>query len=155
MIVVLIILIVLAVAAVIVIGLVAVGRLAGQLAEQPRPAVYDRAEAVDFVADRLPDEVTAQLSYDELATLLQWHLDYLEERGVARAQGVDDVASGPLVAAEDDALAFVIGKASESGLEVDDVTVVLVIEGNEGYLEAIGAIGDQLAMPEDPLPESR
>lgn len=143
--------IVLAVVAVLVIGLVAVGRLAGQLAEQPRPAVYDRAEAVDFVADRLPDDVTAQLSYDQLAQLLQWHLDYLEERGVARAQGVDNVASGPLVAAEDDALAFVIGRATDAGMDVDDVAVVQVIEGNETYLEAIGAIGEQLAMPEDPL----
>lgn len=136
--------------AVLVIGLVAVGRLAGQLAEQPRPAVYDRAEAVEFVADRLPDDVTAQLSYDDVARLLQWHLDYLEERGVARVQGVDAVASGPLVAAEDDALAFVIGRAGDAGLEVEDVAVVEVIAANERYLDAIGAIGDQLAMPEDP-----
>ena len=142
--------IVLAAFAVVAIGLVAVGRLAGQLAEQPRPAVYDRAEAVDFVADRLPDDVTAQLTYDELAQLLQWHLDYLEELGVARAQGVENVANGPLVAAEDDALAFVIGRATDAGLAVDDVTVVQVIEGNEKYLEAIGAIGTQLPMPEDP-----
>ena len=136
--------------AVVAIGLIAVGRLAGQLAEQPRPAVYDRAEAVDFVADRLPDDVTAQLTYDELAQLLQWHLDYLAELGVARAQGVEHVASGPLMAAEDDALAFVIGRATDAGLDVEDVTVVQVIEGNEKYLEAIGAIGNQLPMPEDP-----
>ena len=55
--------IILSALAVVAIGLVAVGRLAGQLAEQPRPALYDRAEAVDFVADRLPDDVTAQLTY--------------------------------------------------------------------------------------------
>ena len=69
---------------------------------------------------------------------------------MARAQGVENVASGPLVAAEDDALAFVIGKATEAGLEVDDVWVVQVIQGNENYLEAIGAIGSELSMPEDP-----
>lgn len=142
--------VILSAVAVVVIGLVAVGRLAGQLAEQPRPALYDRAEAVEFVADRLPDDVTAELSYDELTRLLQWHLDYLEERGVARAQGVDNVASGPLVAAEDDALAYVIGKATDEGLDVDDVVVVNAIEGNEAYLAAIGAIGGELPMPEDP-----
>ena len=142
--------IVLSVVAVLVIGLVAVGRLAGQLAEQPRPALYDRAEAVDFVAERLPDEVTAVVSYDEVAQILQWHLDYLEERGVARAQGVESVASGPLVAAEDDALAYVIGRAADARLEVDDVAVVEIIGANERYLEAIGAIGSELAMPEDP-----
>ena len=143
--------IILSALAVVAIGLIAVGRLAGQLAEQPRPAVYDRAEAVDFVADRLPDDVTAQLTYDELAQLLQWHLDYLAELGVARAQGVEHVANGPLMAAEDDALAFVIGRATDAGLDVGDVTVVQVIEGNEKYLEAIGAIGTQLPMPEDPI----
>ncbi|MEX1217845.1 MAG: hypothetical protein WEA11_04925 [Acidimicrobiales bacterium] len=136
--------------AVVAIGLVAVGRLAGELAEQPRPAVYDRAEAVAYVAEVLPDDVTARLTFEELAQLLQWHLDYLEELGVARAQGVEHVASGPLVAAEDDALAFVLGRATDAGLDIDDVSVVKVIEGNEKYLEAIGAIGSQLAMPEDP-----
>lgn len=135
---------------VLVIGLVAVGRLAGQLAAQPRPAVYDRAEAVEFVADRLPDEITAQISFEDLERLLQWHLDYLADRGVARDQGDDEVASGPLVAAEDDALAFVIGRAGDAGLVIDDVWVVQVIEGNEAYLEAIGAIGTELSMPADP-----
>jgi hypothetical protein len=135
---------------VLVIGLVAVGRLAGQLAAQPRPAVYDRAEAVEFVADRLPEDVTAQISYEDLERLLQWHLDYLADRGVARDQGDDEVASGPLVAAEDDALAFVIGRAGDGGLIVDDVWVARVIEGNEAYLEAIGAIGTELSLPADP-----
>jgi hypothetical protein len=135
---------------VLVVGLVAVGRLAGQLAAQPRPAVYDRAEAVEFVADRLPDDVTAQISYEDLERLLQWHLDYLADRGVAREQGDNEVASGPLVAAEDDALASVIGRCGDEGLEVDDVWVAQVIEGNEAYLAAIGAIGSELAMPPDP-----
>ena len=142
--------IVVAALVVLIIGLLAVGRLAGQMAVQPRTSIYDRAEAVEFVAEKLPDDVTAQLTYDDLALLLQWHLDYLAERGVARPQGPAEIASGPLVAAEDDALAYVIGRASEAGLEVDDVWVVQVIDANEEYLRAIGAIGDELQLPPDP-----
>ena len=145
--------IVVAALVVLVIGLLAVGRLAGQLAVQPRTSIYDRAEVVEFVAERLPDDVTAQLTYDDLALLLQWHLDYLAERGVARPQGSEQIASGPLVAAEDDALAYVIGRATDAGLDVDDVWVVQVIDTNEQYLRAIGAIGDELQGPADPWVE--
>ena len=144
----LVVLIVIAALIVVVVALVAVGGLTGSLAGRPRTSVYDRAEAVEFVADRLPDDVTAQLTFDELAQLLQFHLDYLAARGVARAQGDPDPDDVLLVAAEDDAMAFVIGRASEASLDVDDVTVVQVIEGNEEYLRAIGAYGPRLDQPD-------
>lgn len=132
--------IVLTAIAVVAIALVAVGRIAGQLGSTVKEAIYDRAEAVDYVADLLPDEVTAQLSYEDLALLLQYHLDYLESRGVAHAQG-DEAVAGPAIASEDDALAYVIGRAVEAGPEAEDVWIAQVIDGNERYLRAIGAIG--------------
>ena len=136
----LVVLILVTVLAVVVIALVAVGRIAGQLGSTAKEAIYDRDEAVDYVAELLPDDVTAQLSYEDLATLLQYHLDYLESRGVAHAQGQDAVA-GPAVASEDDALAYVIGRVTESGPEAEDVWIARIIAGNEQYLRAIGAIG--------------
>jgi hypothetical protein len=141
--------VVLTVLAVAVIGLVALGRLTYQLEDAAPTSVYDVAEAVEFVADRLPDEVTAELSYDDVRSMLLWHVDYLEDRGVARESG-DDVTSGPLVAAEDEALAYVLGKATEAGLEVDDTWVVAVLDASSAYLEAIGAIGGQVPEPPDP-----
>ena len=125
------------------IALVAVGRIAGQLGSTAKQAIYDRDEAVDYVADLLPDEVTAQLSYEDLATLLQYHLDYLESRGVAHAQGAEP-AAGPMLASEDDALAYVIGRVAEAGPQADDVWLAQVIAGNEAYLRAIGAFGEPL-----------
>ena len=129
---------------VLVIGLVAVGQLAGRLAAQPPTSLYDLDEAVEFVADRLPEDVTADLTYDDVRKMLTWHLDYLRDRGIARSQGENELVSGPLVAAEDDALAYVLGRAAEADLEIDDVWVAQVIAGNEAYLEAIGAIGAEL-----------
>jgi hypothetical protein len=54
------------------------------------------------------------------------------------------------VAAENDAVASVLGRAAEAGLEVADVWVVQVLDANSAYLEAIGAIGAQVPMPPDP-----
>lgn len=140
---VLVLLIVVAVIAVVAIALVAVGRISGELGSTAKEAIYDRDEAVDYVADLLPDDVTAQLSYEELAQLLQFHIDYLTSRGVAHAQG-DSTVAGPALASEDDALAYVIGRAGDVGLDVDDVAVVQVIAADERYLRAIGAIGAPL-----------
>ena len=141
---------VLALAVVVIIALVTVGRITGELVDTAPTSVYDLDEAVQFVADRLPDEVTAQLSFDDVRALLTWHIEYLEERGVARRQGVNELAAGPLVAAENDAVASVLGRASSAGMELSDVWVVLVLDADAAYLEAIGAIGPELPMPPDP-----
>ena len=139
--------VVLAAVVVVAIGLVTIGRVSGQLGAVAPTSVYDLDEAVQFVADRLPDEVTAQLSFDDVKALLRWNIDYLEQRGVARPQGVDDLAAGPLVADDDDAVAFVLGRAAEAGMEVDDVWVVQVLDADTAYLGAIGAIGEVITPP--------
>jgi hypothetical protein len=141
---------VLAAVIVVVIALVTVGRITGELVDAAPTSIYDLDEAVEFVADRLPDEVTAQLSFDDVRALLVWHIEYLEERGVARRQGVNELAAGPLVAAENDAVAYVLGRAAAVGMELSDVWVVQVLDADGAYLEAIGAIGPQLPMPPDP-----
>jgi len=142
--------VVLAVVFVVIIGLVTVGRITGELVEAAPTSIYDLDEAVEFVAERLPDEVTAQLSFEDVRSMLTWHVDYLEERGVARRQGMNDLAAGPLVAGEDEAVAYVLGRAGEAGLEIPDVWVVQILDGDAAYLEAIGAIGAELPMPPDP-----
>lgn len=141
---------VLAAVIVVVIALVTVGRITGELVDAAPTSIYDLDEALEFVADRLPDEVTAQLSFDDVRALLVWHIEYLEERGVARRQGVNELAAGPLVAAENDAVAHVLGRATAVGMELSDVWVVQVLDADAAYLEAIGAIGPQLPMPPDP-----
>ena len=133
--------IVVAAVLVVAIALVAVGRVTWRLEGQAPPSVYAVDEAVEFVADRLPDDVTAELSFDDVREILQWHIEYLADRGVAVGKGDDRLIAGPLVAAEDDALAYVLGRAAEADMEVDDVWVVQVLDANEAYLRAIGAIG--------------
>jgi hypothetical protein len=157
--------------AVVVIGLVAVGRVTLTLAEQPRRSNYDLDEAVEYVADNLPYEVSAVLSYDDVRSILGWHIDYLESKGIAYesddelettgADSADDQertpvderwrpSSGPVLADDDEALAYVLGVAAERGLDVDDVHVAHVLHEERGYLAAIGAIGRAVPTPDDP-----
>jgi hypothetical protein len=146
------------------IGLVSVGGVTARLAAAPPRTLFDLDEAVDFVADRLPPHAAGQLSYDDLRLVLGWHLDYLEARGVATEAddgtgppatapgGAGDEPSGGPVAApapatvadEDDGVAFVLGRAADAGVDVDDVAIVEVIEVEAAYLAAIGALGDRV-----------
>jgi hypothetical protein len=148
--------VVLTIIVVAVIGLVSVGRVTYRMAEQPPPSLFDLDEAVDFVAEKLPFEVSARLSYDDVRLVVGWHLDYLEAKGVAAE--TDDAAAlvelgragGPVVAADDEGVAYVLGRAEAAGVDIDDIEVVLVLESELAYLEAIGAIGSAVEPPLDP-----
>jgi hypothetical protein len=131
---------------VVVIALVAVGREAFTLSAQPKQAHFDLEEAVEFVAGRLPDEVTAILSYDDVRSILRWHLEYLRDRGVPARR--DLVDGGPVVVEDDEGVAWVLGQADEVGMDVTDAEVAIVLETELEYLGAIGAIGG--AVPEPP-----
>jgi len=130
-----------AVVLVVVIALVAVGREAFTMAAQPKQAHFDLEEAVNFVADRLPDEVTAILTFDDVRSILRWHLEYLRDRGVPVRR--DQNAGGPVVVEDDEGVAWVLGKADEAGLEVTDVEVAVVLDVELAYFQAIGAIGGE------------
>jgi hypothetical protein len=125
------------------IALVSVGGVTARLAAAPPRSLFDLDEAVDFVAERLSFEASSQLSYDDVRALLGWHLDYLATKGVAAEEpGEAPVVGRPAVAADDEGLAFVLGRAGEAGIDVDDVAVVEVLEAEEAYLAAIGAVGE-------------
>lgn len=125
---------------VVVIGLVSVGGVTARLAASPPRTPFDLDRAVGFVADRLPPHAAAQLSYGELRLVLGWHLEYLEVKGLAAGDDTGAVAR-TVVAGDDEGVAFVLGRAGEAGVEVDDVAVVEVIEAEGAYLDAIGVLG--------------
>lgn len=140
----------LSVLVVVAIALVVVGRVTEEMIALPPATMFDLDEAVEFVADRLPADTTAQLSYEDVQALIEWHLEYLGSRGVAAERGPRPPTAGPLLADEDDALASVIGRADAAGLEVDDGHVAEVLELVNAYLRRIGAVGE--AVPGDGPP---
>jgi hypothetical protein len=134
---------------------VTIGRVAATGARTARQAVFDLDEAVDFVADRLPYELQARLSHDDVRAVLAWYLDELEAERVAYERDelrlpdddpIDDDADpipATIVLDEQNLAARVIGRAETAGLGLSDVDVLLVLEESEHYLEAIGAVGGE------------
>jgi hypothetical protein len=138
--------VVLAIAAVVVVALVAVGREAFTLAAQPKQALFDVDEAVDHIADSLPGEVTARISYDDVRALVRWHLDHLAAAG-APANRWEAGRSRLVVVDDEEGAEVLMTRAVEAGLDLtpDDVAAVLAAE--LAYFEAIGAIGPPVPEP--------
>lgn len=132
---------------VVVIGLVVLGRETARLADVARPAVFDLTEAVDFIADRLPEATQARISHDDVRWVLLADADLLEDATAELPPPGHDETEGDEVVEEvvdeDAAVARILDLADESGRELADEDIVAVLDGRLAYLEAIGAIGPQ------------
>ena len=134
--------------AVLAVAVVTIGAVVGRLSVAPPTSVFDEDEAVEWIADRLPVEVASQITHDDVRQLVTWHLDYLVEEGIATEAAYAD-APDDVVVGEDDGLAYVIGQASDAGLDLDDTHIAIVLATERAYLEAIGAIGPKVAEPDE------
>lgn len=135
-----------------VIAAVAVGSTTARLATQARRTVYDLDEAVAFVADGLPGDVTASISYDDVRAVLGWNLDLMQARGIASLRTAHDPGSGLIVMGDDEPLAWILGRIDDArpdgpGGQVTDEQVVAILTANRRYEQSIGVIGDQVSAP--------
>lgn len=152
---------------VVAIAIYAVLRVSSRLAHSRARAVYDLAEAVDFVSERLPEALTAKLSYDDVEAVLLWRLDHLRLKGAATygrgdlaAAAAEDTATEAgiagaaeagteldsdagieVITSEDDSVDYVLAKADGSGRDINELDVVVVLDLERAYLEMIGALG--------------
>ena len=125
-----IVLIVLTVVAVFVIAAVAIGREGARLhGQSPRP-VFDMDEAVEWIGDRLPFEVSAELTHDDVRQIVQWSLDHLQV-------GADD----EVLVVADETVAYVQVRARDAGFGWTERQIETVLDTQAAYLEAIGAMG--------------
>ena len=139
---------VLALAAVVfAIAAVVVGREARRLdAVAPNPT-FDLGEAVEWVADHLPFEVSAVLSHDDVRQIIDWNLEYFRTKGVA-GNGHSGQAAGKVVVGGAETVDYVLRRAANQGQTYTAAQVHAVLEAQMTYLEAIGAIGPE-APPEE------
>ena len=116
----------------------AIGRETHRLdAVAPAPT-FDLYEAIEWIADRLPPEISAQVTYEDVRDLVTWHLEDLQERGVEPGAGPD----GSLVIVDDAARADAVAlRAMQDGRDIAPEHIAAVLAGELAYLEAIGAIG--------------
>jgi hypothetical protein len=129
------------------IAAVAVGRVTAGLARSPERVVFDPDQSLEFVAEALPAELTARLTYDEVRRILRLFHDHLHASGVATTAGeeADDVAVIDPVTAADD----VVERAANVDITIDRADALAVIEAQMAYFEAIGAVGEPVDDPTD------
>lgn len=142
-------------ALVFVIAAVFVGGETFRLGHTPTSTVFDLEEAVDYVAEHLSDEAAAGLTMDEVRDLIRFSLDHFRSKGVTAMPGEElevDADGAPVVLADDDAVAVVLGRADDRDMVVTDGAVLEVLDLLLAHLAEIGAVGPVVTPPEDPAP---
>src|SRR5262245_31050331 len=139
--------IVAAAALVFIIAAVVIGREARRLdAKAPQP-VFDMDEAVHWVADHLPYDVSAVLSYDDVRNIIDWNLEFFRSKGVS-GNGSGPHTEGSIVVGGAETVEYVLARAIVNGNDYTPVQVHAVLEAQMAYLVAIGAVGPE-AGPEE------
>ena len=143
---VLIVAVVIAAALVFAIAAAIIGREARRLDSVAPRAVYELEQATQFVADNLPSEAQARLTYAELRKLLVFHMRWLHDQGLQPSGVVDrrqDIVD-EVVIDEQTLTAYLLDAAEKNNIEIlDDVDAVHVVKAHLKYFDAIGAIGPQ------------
>lgn len=135
--------------AVFVVAAVAVGRVSFDLAHDPQRAIFDVEQSVEFVAEALPADVTAELSYDDVTVILRLFHDYLHERGVATTAGEDDELEGPQVVDPAEGVERICARAAAAGRTYRRSDVQAVVDAQMEYFAAIGVVGEPVEEPDD------
>ena len=127
-----------------------VGSETFRLGHTPTTTVFDLDEAVHHVAENLSVESAMGLTMDEVRDLIQFSLQHLRSRGLSAMPGeeLDLVERAPVVVADDEAVAVVLGRADEVGMEVTDVAVLEVLDLLLDHLVQIGAVGPPVPPPQ-------
>ncbi|MEE1564209.1 MAG: hypothetical protein V1249_04440, partial [Acidimicrobiales bacterium] len=113
------------------ISLLAVGGAVRRTEGQLVPTVLEVPDAVDWIAERLPEEAAAGLTLDDVSMVLAWWLEYVDVQGLVSEYGQDlggADATGTQIdesAAVDHVVARALDVPEEQGGALDPVAVVV------------------------------
>jgi hypothetical protein len=124
------------------IAAVVIGREARRLDAVPPRPVFDLGAAVEYVADHLPFEVSAELSHDDVRRIIDWNLEYFRSKGVS-GNGHTAHVEGPVVVGGAETVDYVLQRSEAYGAPYTSAQIHAVLDAQMGYLEAIGAIGPE------------
>jgi hypothetical protein len=116
-----------------------VGREARRLDAVERRPVFDIDEAVAYVADHLPFEVSAVLSYDDVRRIIDWNLEYLRMRA-SSSNGHGPRTEGPVIVGGAETVDYVLDRSRASGADYTPEQVHAVLEAQMSYLASIEAV---------------
>jgi hypothetical protein len=125
-----------------VIAAVTIGRETHRLdAITPVPTV-EINDAVGWISEELPEEVSAQLSYEDVRDILVWHVNEMHEAGVNEGEGVD----GETVVVDDNwSVTAIAHRALAEGRVFPNEHIQAVLDAELAYFTAIGAVGPEAA----------
>jgi hypothetical protein len=138
-----------AVGVVFAIAAVVIGREARRLDAVPPQPVFDLDEAVGWVADHLPFEVSAVLSHADVRRIIDWNLEYFRSKGVS-GNGHGPHVEGSVVVGGAETVDYVLLRAEALGSPYTAAQVHAVLDAQMTYLEAIGAVGPEAPPDERP-----
>lgn len=98
---------------------------------------YDESEAIRFIRDYMPDDISGRYSDDEILNVLDMIWDYYEDNGFLDIPADDDAGDdSPELA---DILAYVSKMLAKDKLAVvDKDDVHYIVEGELAYEKSIG-----------------
>ncbi len=147
---------------IVVVAIVVVLREVRKLGIEPTPPVFNIDEAFEWVVERVPYEVAATLTPDDVYRVLAFQTELFAARGASANGSAGRRAEGAVIGAAE-IVEYVIERAAATGEEYLIEQVNPVIEVLLAYLEEIGAVGPAAgrAVPrsgteaaESPEPES-
>ena len=126
-----------------IIAAVVIGREAHRLDAMSPRVVFDLDEAVLSVSERLPAEVTAELSYADVRDLVRWHMADLRAQGLKPPAAVDEPQdpSRLTVVDEDASVSSLVARVASEGRTYRREEIEAVVEAHFEYLREIGAVG--------------
>lgn len=134
---------------VVAVGLLAVGGAVRRTEVDLRPVVFEVHDAVDWIAERLPEEAASRLTPGDVVRVVGWWLEFVGDAGLASRHGQElggsDAVADGATAEQDAAVDHVVARALEvpddEGGPLDAVAVVVVLDLLVVYLTELGAIG--------------
>ena len=126
-----------------IIAAVVIGREAHRLDAMSPRVVFDLDEAVLSVSERLPIEVTSELSYADVRDLLRWHMADLRAQGLKPSAAMEEPQdpSKLIVVDEDASVSSLVARVASEGRSYRREDVEAVVEAHFAYLREIGAVG--------------
>jgi hypothetical protein len=126
------------------IAAVVIGREARRLDAVPPRPVFDMDEAVSWVAEHLPFEISAVLSHADVRNIIDWNLEYFRSKGVS-GNGSSAHHDAQVVVGGAETVDWVMAKAQHTGAAYSAAQIHAVLDAQMTYLEVIGAIGPEAA----------
>jgi len=138
---------------VVAIAAVVVVREAGRLARRPPPALFDTADAYEWIVEHVPDDVAATLTPDDVRRILELQIEFFERHGVS-PNGATASPGGPVVVGGVEQVAYIVERSADTGEAYLPEQVRAVVEIQLAYLREIGAVGPPVTEAEDDEPGS-